>query len=307
MKRLEQRLKTDALAGKRILITGCGYSPIQHTFYDITTGEPSHDSIDIDGQEVKANIGTAVAGILALNGATVHIVSRSNDKLKNIKKYLDDLLGNTEQVEYSAVNLLDEKQVSSLIESLSLDKPIYWVQSIGLGAGAYKVKDNNPYLHVEDIPLELLVMESKIVLEGTHLLMQKLIPIFKKQNRETKLAIISSMSAIRGYNRGATHCAAKGAIGRYTNSAMLDLWKERIFVTDVRPGAVDTGMYDNEEVQKAVIEVAKEYGNCWNTPEEIRLAPPTTVGEAIQFIFTAPAHIPSINIVAKGQFPNEGS
>lgn len=41
--------------------------------------------------------------------------------------------------------------------------------------------------------------------------------------------------------------------------------------------------------------------------DQITLAPPTTVGEAINFVFTTPAHIPSLNLVAKGQFPHEGS
>ncbi len=140
--------------------------------------------------------------------------------------------------------------------------------------------------------------------------MQKLLPVFREQNSrfgmETRIAIVSSMSAIRGYNVGGTHCAAKGAISRYANAAMLDLWKEGIYVTDVRPGVVDTGMYDSEAVQKAVLEIDAEYGNHWNQ-NGLQLAPPIAVGYAIATALTIPAHIPSINLVAQGQFPNEGS
>jgi len=306
MNRLKNITKTEELKGKRIVITGCGYKPLNHIFYDIITKEPSHDSIIINDKEMKLNLGSATAFVLAAKGAIIHMVSTSEEKLKNIKENIIKILGIPEKnIEYSIVNLLDEKQVKEFVKKLLKDKTIYWAQSIGLGAGAYKLKDDNPYLHIKDIPVELLEKESQIVLRGTHLLMKELLPIFKKQ-KETKIIIISSMSAIRSYNVGGTHCAAKGAISRYTNSAMLDLFKDKIYITDLRPGAVDTGMYDNPVVQKAVLEIDKEYGNYWHG-SQLRLAPPISVGYAINTILSAPAHITSLNLVAKGQFPNEGS
>jgi len=309
--RLKSIPKTSLLEGKRIIITGCGIKPVQHRFKDIVTGEDSHDSIVVDKKEMKLNIGAGVAFVLAANGAIIRIVSRTEEKLKILKKQIVEILAvEKENVEYSAVDLFNEKSIDKFVKKLPKDKPLYWAHSIGLGAGSYKLKDGNPYLHIENIPPELLEMESTIVLKGTHMLMQKLLPIFRVQNKkfktDTRIAIISSMSAIRGYNRGGTHCAAKGAISRYTNSAMLDLWKEKIYITDVKPGAVDTGMYDNKNVQKAVLDVDKEYGNYWNI-NGITLASPVSVGYSINTIFTVPAHITSINLVAKGQWPNEGS
>ncbi len=311
IERIKSIPKTNLLEGKRIIVTGCGFKPAKYKFYDVTTKEESHDSIIVNGKDMKLNIGAATAFVLAANGAIIHMVSRTEERLKILKEQIIELLGiPKENVEYSAVDLLEEKSIEKFVKSLSKDKPLWLVQSIGLGAGAYKLKDDNPYLHIEDIPPKLIEKESTIVLKGTHILMQKLLPIFREQNKkfktETRVAIISSMSAIRGYNRGGTHCAAKGAISRYANSAMLDLWKEKIYITDVRPGAVDTGMYDNPVVQKAILEVDKEYGNYWNKTE-IRLAPPISVGYAINTILSAPAHITSLNLVAKGQFPNEGS
>ncbi len=304
MNRLERIVKSDRLKGKRIVITGCGYKPLSHTFYDITTGEESHDSISVNEHEMKLNIGSAVAGVLALNGANVHMISTSRDKLENIKKGLADFVDNN-LLEYSALDLLSEDEVKSFIGNLPRDKPIYWVQSVGLGAGSYKLKDDNLYLPIDQIPLELIERESQIVLRATHLMTQQLLPIFRKQD-ETRIALITSMSAIRGYSYGATHCAAKGAIDRYANAAMLGTYKDNIFITTIRPGGIDTGMYDNLAVQKAVKDVADEYQCDWRN-KGIRLAPPTTVGEAINYVFTTPAHILSLNLVAKGQMPHEGS
>lgn len=303
MHRLKNLVGSEQLKGKRIIVTGCGYKPLRHTFYDIVTGEPSHDSININGTEIKLNIGSAVAGVLALNGATVHMVSTSPDKLRNIKRGLADFV-DEDFIEYSNLDLLCENEVTDFLRDLPEDKQIYWVQSVGLGAGSYNLKDDNPYLPLEEIDLGLLEAETSTVIKATHLMMKELLPRFKQQ-KESRVAIITSMSGIRGYSFGGTHCTAKGAIDRYANSAMLGLYKKNIFVTSIRPGAIDTGMYDNPKVQDAIKVISDEYSGMWR--DQITLAPPTTIGAAINYVFTAPAHIPSLNLVAKGQFPHEGS
>jgi len=303
LERLESMPKTNLLKGRRIIITGCGYKPLSEVFTDVTTEEPSQDSIMVDDKEMKLNIGSAIAGVLAKNGAIVHMVSTSQDKLKNIKDNFSKIV-ESDLIEYSTLDLLDEKGVKNFVEKLPKDNPIYWVQSVGLGAGSYKLKDDNPYLPLEEIELELIEAETLTVIKATHIMMKALLPIFRKQ-KETRVALITSMSAIRGYTFGGTHTTAKGAIDRYANSSMLALYKDNIFVTTIRPGAVDTGMYDSPKVQEVVKTISKEYGGKWE--EKITLSPPTSVGEAINFVFSTPSHIPSINIVAKGQFPHEGS
>lgn len=306
IERLKAIPKTHLLQGIRVIITGCGYTQLGDMFYDFD-GKPSHDSLPIAvSGEIKLNIGAATACVLASNGAVVHMISQTAGKLSCLKESMIENLGIADsKIEFTDVDLLNEKDVDSLVQNLPKDLPIYWVQSIGLGAGSYHLKDGNPYLNLENIPLELLETECTTVLKGTHILFQRLLPIFARQ-KETRIAIISSMSAVRGYSLGATHCASKGAISRYTNAAMLDLWKDRIYITDIRPGAIDTGMYDDPAVQQAILTIDKEYGSGWNN-HGIRLAPPVSVGYAIANILSSPAHITSVNLVAQGQFPNEGS
>jgi len=301
--RLEQIAQTDELKGIRVVVTGCGYKPLATTFYDIVSGEPSHDPIFVNDQEMKLNIGGATAGVLARKGAIVHMVSTSQNKLNDIRNNFLNFMS-PEKLEYSTADLEDKNSVKEFVNRLPKDKPLYWIQSIGLGAGSYKLKDDNPYLHIQDIPIELLEQESLSVLRATHLMLKEFLLVFKKQ-KETRVAIISSMSAIRGYSWGGAHCAAKGAISRYTNSAMLDLYQNRIFITDVRPGGVDTGLYDNQIIQESVSDISDEYNGQYR--KHFCLAPPTSVGQAIALVLTAPCHFPSINLVAKGQFPNEGS
>lgn len=303
LERLSSIPKTNLLKGKRIIITGCGYKPLSKVFTDVVTKEPSHDSIEVDGKEMKLNIGSAIALVLARNGAIVHMVSTSLEKLKNIKDNFSKII-EPNLIEYSALDLLNEDEVNKFVDKLPKDKPLYWVQSVGVGAGSYKLKDDNPYLPLEKIDLGLIEAETLTVIKATHIMMKALLPIFRKQ-KETRIAIITSMSAIRGYSLGGAHTTAKGAIDRYANSSMLALYKDNIFVTTIRPGGVDTGMYDNPKVQEAIKVVSDEYDGIWR--DKITLSPPTSVGEAINFVFTTPSHIPSVDIVSKGQFPNEGS
>ena len=248
--RLREIPNSKELESKRIVVTGCGYKPLQTSFHDIVSGIPSQDSIIIGSEEFKLNIGSAISGVLARKGAIVHMVSTSEDKLRRLKQGLEPIVGNG-SLEFSSLDLLDEKQVDGFAKNLPNDRDIYWVQSVGLGAGSYKLKDDNPYLPLEDIPLDLLEKESQTVLRATHLMMTKFLPIFRKQ-KETRIAIVSSMSAVRGYSYGGTHCAAKGAIDRYANSAMLGLYRDNIFLTTIRPGGIDTGMYDSPIVQEAI-------------------------------------------------------
>jgi len=311
MNRLSKLEKSELLSGIRVIITGCGFKPLHHTFHSTVTGEPTHDPIYVNDHEMKINIGAATAFVLAASGATVHLVSRTEGNLRALKENIIDILEvPPERVEYSAIDMLDENSVAEFVNKLPKDKPIWWSQSIGLGAGAYKLKDDNPYLRIEEIPTELLEMESTIVLKGTHILMKKLLPIFREQNKrfkeKTKIAIVTSMSGMRGYDLGGTHCASKGAIDRYANAAMLDLVKENIFISSIRPGIIDTGMYDGTPVIEAVKHVGKNYGFSYDG-DSIPLAPPVSVGQAILGVLTSPAHITSVNIVADQQWPNEGS
>ncbi|MDR0650506.1 MAG: SDR family NAD(P)-dependent oxidoreductase [Candidatus Peribacteria bacterium] len=95
------------------------------------------------------------------------------------------------------------------------------------------MRDDNPYLKIDDLGEDLVKAELS-VLENTIALLQILLPRFRKQ-AESRVCIISSMSAIRSVISGSMHMAAKGAISRFTNAAMIELDKEKIFISDIRP------------------------------------------------------------------------
>ncbi|MDP2655617.1 MAG: SDR family oxidoreductase [bacterium] len=307
-----------SLAGKRVLVTGVGMKPVKHVFHDITTGQPSHDSVWFGNKEYKVNIGAATALECVRAGARVCLLSRSATNLARIRKWI---LDNTpcgvfrneempiyERVESIVADMNDPSQTGPLLSAYasSNERPLYWVQCVGLGAGTVQLADDNPYLRIENVTKELLDAEHS-VLTNTVSTLQLLLPFFRKQ-KETRICIVSSMSAIRSVVSGSAHNASKGALSRFANAAMIELHPDRIFITDVRPGGVDTGLYDSKVVQKTITEICRTYDVDWSQKNGgLRLAPPSSVGKAIVMALASEAHITSLNMVSRGQFPHEGS
>lgn len=287
---------------KIVLVTGVGVKPVRHIFKDIKTGKPTHTSILHDDTEYKANIGAATAFELCREQNQVVIIGRTEDKLKIVKDWIKLSLPES-SIEYICLDLSNKDSVRNFIATLPHNKEIAWVQCVGLGGGTVQVKDDNPYLSIDNISPELIEAEMT-VLKDTVYFLQELLPRFKKQ-KESRVCIVSSMSAVRSVPNGSIHNAAKGAISRFTNAATIELNNKNIFITDIRPGGVDTGLYDSKIIQKSIIPMAQSYGTNWN--KDIRLAPPSSVGKVIAGIIESEAHITSVNLVARGQFPHEGS
>ena len=291
------------LLGKRVLITGVGIKPVEFIFKDIVTGEPSHTPVFSDDIEYKANIGAATALECAKNGAIVHLVARTEEKIKIIKKWIEDNVPDA-KVEYSALDLSDINSLKKLVASIPDDIPLYWVQSAGIGAGTVNIKDNQPYTAIEDSSEDQLEAELSIV-KNTFSLLKILLPRFYKQS-ETRICVVTSLAAVRSFTHGAVHCGAKGALSRFVNAAMLDLDKKNIFLTDIRPGIVDTGGYDREiDKQCGPIQAGANYG--YDYTKNIFTMPALSVGKVIADALILDTHITSINMVARGQWPHEAS
>jgi len=240
-----------------VIVTECGFKPVNYIYK--FEGEPSHMAIPIEGKECKMNIGTAISYYLSQKGINVIMVSRTEEKLKKIKDGLAALGCKEDIISYIASDITTDEGVKLLIENLPDNKEFYWVQSIGMGGGSYKVPNDNIYLPFEEVSPELIQQEENIV-PATHRLMLKMVPIFRKQikkKQKAKICIITSMSGERGYHFGATHVAAKHALVGYIKGVEKELEDEGINIYDVRPGGIDTGMYDNSVVRKNVEEISK--------------------------------------------------
>lgn len=256
----------------KVIVTGCGFKPVGHIYN--YNNKPTHDVVLIDGVEHKMNIGTAVAYYFAKRNIEVIMVSRTAENLEKIKQGLINLGCNKNYISFIASDITTDDGVDNLIKKLPKNYNFYWVQSIGMGGGAYKVPNDNIYLPFEKIQPDLIAAEMDIV-TATHRLMLKMVKIFRKQiknKQKAKICLITSMSGERGYHFGATHVAAKHALVGYIKGIEKELEDEGISIFDVRPGGIDTGMYDNKHVQKAVNEISRRT-KMWAGREPIYAKP----------------------------------
>jgi len=274
-----------------VIISGAGYKYI---------GESQESNIFKD-KNCKPNIGATCALELAKNNYSILILSRTEEKLKRIKLSIDELYPDNE-LSYKAIDLLNENEVEKINNLIPENKSIHLVHCMGLSAGAYQLPDDNPYLPVEDTPINLPTLEFESVVKSLLLLVQNLLPRFSRQ-KDTRIIVVSSMSGIRSFPWGYSHTSAKAGLHHATRALTLELNKKNIFVSEINPGIVNTGMYDPPVVRNAVVEVAKTFGYSYSKSDFPQMEP-NEVSKAVVFCLTAESHVLQINIVPKGQYTN---
>lgn len=255
-----------------------------------------------DDDNVYQNIGLASAKILAEKGYNLLLISRTQNKLELIKKSLLNINPYI-NVHFRAVNLLNEEDVKIMFSKLPKYENYSYVQSAGLSAGGYELKDDNPYLKIEDLPLDLPVKEFEVVIKSLLLCVKCLLPIFKTQ-AQSKIIVINSMSGIRSYPRGFSHSSAKGGLHSAIRSLSLELDKKNIYLSEINPGIVETGAYESEKVKEAVREISKDFGYSYKNLPKIN---PISVAEAVLLCLESNSNILTINMVPKGQWKHLGA
>jgi short-subunit dehydrogenase len=281
------------LSGKRILITGVGAKFLACVFKN-STGKSTHTPIFYNGQEYKANLGAAIALECLKLRAIVHLVCHTKQKAIIIKQWLEENVHGA-VVEYSVLDINNKVELEQSIQSIPTDLPLYWVQSL-LSLGS-----NNPYLPLEQLTPEIIRAEA-LNLTCAMRLLQILLPRFKQQV-ESKIVIITTMSSIRGYPFGLAYISTRGGLSRFINAARMELDKNNIYITEIRPGMIDTGWFDSEAVKEANLQLNKNFCKT----ETLSIMPPTAVGKMVALALCSEAALLSINMVAKGQEVTERS
>lgn len=255
-----------------------------------------------ENNKIKPNIGATCCFELAKAGYHVLMLSRTEEKLKYVKESIIDKVPNA-NISFESVDLLDKEAIQKVISKIPEHYSVNLVHCAGLSAGSYQLPDDNPYLEIERTPEELPSLEFEVVVKSLLILVKTLLPRFEKQG-ETKIIVNSSMSGIRSYLCGYSHTSAKAGLHHAVRSMTLELNKRNIFITEINPGIVDTGLYDSVDVQKSVGRVAESYGYNY---KKIPKMEPKEVAKAVLFALKSKAHVLTLNIIPKGQWPHTGS
>jgi len=253
-------------------------------------------------KNVFLNIGCATAKILAENNYDLIILSKTEFKLEKIKRSLQELFP-TNNISYQTIDLINESSVKKFFKSLDKKLEYSYVHSAGLSTGGYHVENNNPYLEIGNIPIDLPTKEFEVVVKSLLLMINGLIPFFKKQ-KSSRVIVVNSLSGVRAYPLGFSHSAAKGGLHNAIRSLSLELAKDKIYFSEINPGIVDTGGYENEFVIKSVKKIGKEFGYDY---DEIPKISPITVAETIELCLRSEANIMTINLLPEGQWKHQGA
>lgn len=279
-----------------IIISGCGYKAKEDNYL-------FNKNINVyTNTSVKVNIGSATGYALAEAGYSLILISKTEDKLKNIRNSLLEHFPNVD-IQIKAIDLLDERSVKQFTTKLKKGINYGYIHCAGISSGSYKLKDDNPYLSVEETPVDLPTLEFEAVVKSLLIFTKCLLPVFKKQI-ESRIVVVSSMSSIRSVPFGFSHTSAKAGLHNASRSLALELNKSNIFVSEVMPGAVDTGLYDNEIVKNKIREMGKMFGYDY---DEIPMMPASAVADAVKLCIESKSHILTVNMVAQGQWPNLSS
>lgn len=279
---------------KTIIITGVGFK----------TKKPIESIQNVFTEKsVKINMGSAVAKKMAEEKFDLILISKTQEKLNKIKSDILDLHPNI-KIYTQVINILDNTEVENFTKKLNPKESTYhYVHSAGLSSGNYKVKNDNPYLSIGATGVDLVMLEFEIIVKSLLLMIKNLLPIFEKQ-KETRVVVINSMSGIRPFPMGFSHSAAKGGLHNAVRSLCLELNPKNIRISEVNPGIVDTGFYDNKEIENSIIKICKSFGYDLKS---IPKMPPSAVASAVKLCLTEDSHFLSINMVAPGQIPNLGA
>lgn len=251
---------------------------------------------------IKVNIGAATARTLAAAGFNLVVVGRTPERIDRIARDLA-ALHPERRIEKRVVDILDHEQVARFAKSLDASPNYCYVHSAGLSSGAYQLKDDNPYLPIDEVPEELPTLEFDTVVRSLLLMIRALLPIIR-QSKRPRIVVINSMSAIRPYALGYSHSSAKAGLHAAVRALSLELNESGVMFSEVLPGIVDTGLYDTAPVRAAVRRIAAFFGRQY---ELIPQMSPYAVGEAVRLCLESSAHVLGINMVAEGQWPHQGA
>ena len=286
--------RTKPRARRRVVITGVGYK-------ELSVASKSDDVFD--SKHIKPNIGASIALSAATRGFSVVLVARTLPKLERVKAAIAARCPEAD-VAFESTDVLEPQAVLRLARSIPDDLPIDLVQCAGASAGSFNAPGDNLFFSVEETSLEMPSLEFDSVVRSLLVLVQSFLPRLKAQ-KQSRLVVVTSMSGIRAFPFGFSHCAGKAGLHQAVRSLSLELNRYGIRVCEVAPGIVDTGLYDSAEVDDTVRRISRTFDYKYAKGKLPRMQA-AAVAEAVMLCLQSESHILSINMVADGQFPHHG-
>ena len=226
-----------------------------------------------------SGIGRATALLLAENGYSLILTGRRIELLDNLKKEIE--------VKYKAdvLPLAFDIQDKALVDSAINNLHERWrkidvlINNAGLAAGLSHVQDG-----LEDDWERMIDTNIKGLLYIT----RRVAPMMAER-KSGHIINIGSIAGTEVYENGNVYCATKHAVDALSKAMRVDLLKENVKVSQVRPGMVETEFSlvryhgDEEKAKKVYDGVTPLFAE--------------DIAQTILFVLTRPAHVNINDIV----------
>lgn len=177
-----------------------------------------------------SGIGEATAHRLAADGYNLILTGRREDRLDDVSTRI------AEQYEVDILTLCfdvrSSEEVNAAIDMIPEEfLPIdVLVNNAGLASGLSLIQDGD----VED--WEAMIDTN---IKGLLYITRRVAPMMAERKRG-HIINIGSIAGLYAYEKGNVYCATKFAVNAISQSLRVDLLKDHVKVTEVKPGMVDT-------------------------------------------------------------------
>lgn len=220
-----------------------------------------------------SGIGRATATLLARNNYNLILTGRRNDLLDSLKKELE--------VKYRAeilplnFDIRVKEEVDQAIESLAerWKKIDVLINNAGLAAGLCHIQDGD-----EDDWERMIDTNIKGLLYIT----RRIAPLMIEQG-QGHIVNLGSIAGTEAYENGNVYCATKHAVNALSKAMRMDLLKDNIKVTQIRPGMVET--------EFSTVRFHGDEAKAQKVYEGVTPLSADDIAETIMFALNRPAHV----------------
>ena len=182
----------------------------------------------------STGIGKHISVELSKKEYIVILISRSKDKLKSVKKTIDE---NGHDCIIIESDISKESSVDEIFKKIkSFNNIDILINNAGLGI----------FNKIENISNSDWDVQINTNLKGSFMMTRNIIPIMKKNNNG-KIVFINSVAGLKPYPYSSAYVASKFGLRGFASSIREELRKDNIKVISVHPGAIDTPFWNEIE------------------------------------------------------------
>jgi 3-hydroxy acid dehydrogenase / malonic semialdehyde reductase len=223
-----------------------------------------------------SGIGRATALLLAQNGFDIIATGRRQERLQELEAAITQV-----RVKTLAFDVRDKAAVQAAVASLPQD----WRQIDVLINNAGNAHGLAPIQHGEEEDWEMML---DINVKGL-LYVSKAIMPFMIARQKGHIINIGSVAGKEVYANGNVYCASKFAVDAITQGMRIDLNKEGIKVSEINPGAVNTGFSE--------VRFKGDKQRAEAVYEGFQPLVAEDIADVILFMVTRPAHVNLADVI----------